>query len=306
MTDNIALPISLNIGEYNIDLGLIGVVLFSLVFLITLYIKLSKSIEIFEGFDFAFRTLIVMVITSRLLAIINNPNYYLSDLSQIINFQDGRFFYPGMLLGLIISVFFMSASLAKRIGYMNLLDATVKAYAYSALFLLFGYFLSARSLGIEFEGALGISYLDGIIRFPSPLIQVLYTLVAAVILLVLPKNKTKSGIVAAIFIMLFSTVEFILRFFANGYDPIILGFIDLYQFIYLILLTFSILIFIRVNQIQRIDERSQDFEVSTGLGRTKFDISGFKKERVSAKEIFSLSYGSVINNKDNKATRTTK
>jgi hypothetical protein len=40
--------------------------------------------------------------------------------------------------------------------------------------------------------------------------------------------------------------------------------------------------------------------------RAKFDVSGFKKERVSAKELFSLSYGSAINNKQDRPTRAAK
>ena len=189
---------------------------------------------------------------------------------------------------------------------MKLLDIAIRAYAYSAVWLLLGFFLSARSLGVQFEGAIGVKYLDGGLRFPSSLIQAIYTLVGIIILTVWPNIKTKSGITAAIFVMLYSALEFILRFFSNGYDPVILGFIDLYQFFYLIFLTFSILIFIRINQILKLDAQEQFMENDLTSVRAKFDVSGFKKERVSAKELFSLSYGSAINNKQDRPTRAAK
>ncbi|HOY46096.1 MAG TPA: prolipoprotein diacylglyceryl transferase [Candidatus Dojkabacteria bacterium] len=306
MTDNILLPITLSIADYNIDFGLISVVLFVIIFVSSIYQSLIKRVETFEIFDFGFKTILIMVLIARLLAVINNPNYYLADLSQILNFQDGKFFYPGLILGLILSVFFMSSSLAKKVGYMKLLDIAIRAYAYSAVWLLLGFFLSARSLGVQFEGAIGVKYLDGGLRFPSSLIQAIYTLVGIIILTVWPNIKTKSGITAAIFVMLYSALEFILRFFSNGYDPVILGFIDLYQFFYLIFLTFSILIFIRINQILKLDAQEQFMENDLTSVRAKFDVSGFKKERVSAKELFSLSYGSAINNKQDRPTRAAK
>ncbi len=306
MTDNILLPITLSIADYNIDFGLISVVLFVIIFVSSIYQSLIKRVETFEIFDFGFKTILIMVLIARLLAVINNPNYYLADLSQILNFQDGKFFYPGLILGLILSVFFMSSSLAKKVGYMKLLDIAIRAYAYSVVWLLLGFFLSARSLGVQFEGAIGVRYLDGGLRFPSSLIQAIYTLVGIIILTVWPNIKTKSGITAAIFVMLYSALEFILRFFSNGYDPVILGFIDLYQFFYLIFLTFSILIFIRINQILKLDAQEQFMENDLTSVRAKFDVSGFKKERVSAKELFSLSYGSAINNKQDRPTRAAK
>jgi len=306
MTDNILLPITLSIADYNIDFGLISVVLFVIIFVSSIYQSLIKRVETFEIFDFGFKTILIMVLIARLFAVINNPNFYLTDLSQILNFQDGKFFYPGLILGLILSVFFMSSSLAKKVGYMKLLDIAIRAYAYSAVWLLLGFFLSARSLGVQFEGAIGVKYLDGGLRFPSSLIQAIYTLVGIIILTVWPNIKTKSGITAAIFVMLYSALEFILRFFSNGYDPIILGFIDLYQLFYLIFLTFSILIFIRINQILKLDAQEQFMENDLTSVRAKFDVSGFKKERVSAKELFSLSYGSAINNKQDRPTRAAK
>lgn len=306
MTDNILLPITLSIADYNIDFGLISVVLFVIIFVSSIYQSLIKRVETFEIFDFGFKTILIMVLIARLFAVINNPNFYLTDLSQILNFQDGKFFYPGLILGLILSVFFMSSSLAKKVGYMKLLDIAIRAYAYSAVWLLLGFFLSARSLGVQFEGAIGVKYLDGGLRFPSSLIQAIYTLVGIIILTVWPNIKTKSGITAAIFVMLYSALEFILRFFSNGYDPVILGFIDLYQFFYLIFLTFSILIFIRINQILKLDAQEQFMENDLTSVRAKFDVSGFKKERVSAKELFSLSYGSAINNKQDRPTRAAK
>lgn len=306
MTDNILLPITLSIADYNIDFGLISVVLFVIIFVSSIYQNLIKRVETFEIFDFGFKTILIMVLIARLLAVINNPNYYLADLSQIFNLQDGKFFYPGLILGLILSVFFMSSSLVKQVGYMKLLDISIRAYAYSAVWLLLGFFLSARSLGVQFEGAIGVKYLDGGLRFPSSLIQAIYTLVGIIILTVWPNIKTKSGITAAIFVMLYSALEFILRFFSNGYDPVILGFIDLYQFFYLIFLTFSILIFIRINQILKLDAQEQFMENDLTSVRAKFDVSGFKKERISAKELFSLSYGSAINNKQDRPARAAK
>jgi|GEM_PF-3132755 len=306
MTDNIVLPVTLSIAEYNIDFGIISALFFVLVFVASVYQSLTKKVEPFEIFDFGFKTILIMLLTARVFAVINNPNFYLADPSQILNLQDGKSFYPGLILGVILSVFFMSSSLAKNVGYMNLLDLAIKAYAYSAVWLLLGFFLSARTLGVEFEGSIGVAYIDGSVRFPSSMIQALYTIVGIVILSAWPNIKAKSGITAAIFIMLFSTLEFILRFFSNGYDPVILGFIDLYQFFYLIFVSFSILIFIRINQIQKLDTQNITGEGELASGRAKFDISGFKKDKVSAKELFSLSYGSVINNNQQKSTRATK
>lgn len=306
MTDNIILPVALSIAESNFDYGIISIIFFVLVFVASIYQGLRKSSETLDVFDFGFKTLLIMLLTARVLAVVNNPNLYLADPSQMLNLQDGRFFYPGLILGLILSVFFMSSSLAKKVGYMNLLDIAIKAYAYSAVWLLLGFFLSARSLGVEFEGSIGVKYLDGTVRFPNSLIQSLYTLVSIIILSAWPNLRQKSGITAAIFVMLYAALEFILRFFSNAYDPVILGFIDLYQFCYLVFLTFSILIFIRINQIQKLDAQGELGEADLTHGRTKFDISGFKKERVSAKELFSLSYGSVINNGQERSTRASK
>lgn len=298
MTDNIVLPINFSIFEFSIDWGIVGAFLFIGIYCFSIYQQLRGKLDPNRIFDHIFKSIILMVLIARILAIINNPNLYLNDPGSIFKLDDGKFFYPGMIFGLVLNVFFLSPIIAKKLGYLNLLDIGVKAYAYSVLWLLLGYFLSARIIGITYEGTFTIQYLDGIPRFPYAPIQIIYNLAAILILTIWHRKGVKGGVISAVYIMLFTAVEFILRFFANGFEPVIIGMIDLYQFIYLILLIFSILVFLRINQIQRSD-LPEEFDLSEDLSeaRTKFDISGFKKDAVSAKERFSLSYASAMNHR---------
>lgn len=287
MFSQITLPTNLSLFDQGIDLGLVGISLFVIIYLVVFYTSLYKKYDPYSIFDHVFKTLIIAVIISRSLAIVNNLDRYVNDPLSIFLLTDQMFFYPGILLGVITSSMFFSNKMAGKIGYMYLLDLTLRAYVISSVFLLLGFSLNGRISGVTYEGPIALMYQDGIKRFPYGFIQVIYNLISIFILFLLSRSSLKHGIPTAVYIIIFSGIEFILRFFSSEFIPVLLGVIDLYQFIYLVLLVFSILIFLRINQVQNINftDNSEDIPLE------RIRIS--RSEKVSAKDVFSLSYNSI-------------
>jgi prolipoprotein diacylglyceryltransferase len=291
MTDNLTLPIQISFQSITLDPGVLGLILFILSVVYYYYRFLYKQVETFAIYDQAFKTLFVMLIVARSLAVLNNLDYYVNDWTKVFDLTDGRIFYPGLLLGSVVSVFFFSSKMAAKTGFLNLLDQAVKIYSLSVIWLILGVFLSARSFGVVYEGWLAISYTDGAMRFPLHIIQLVYNIAAFVIFLVVSKPGNRSGTAAAFYIMVYAALEFILRFFTSSFEPVIFNIIDLHQFIYLILLVFSIMVLLRINQIQSIEAAGKLDEIDVKR-RNKIDLKDFKPSKIPAKELFSLSYSS--------------
>lgn len=298
-----SLPLHIYIGTYQLSFPIIGIVLFAIIFCFCFWLLARKKIRSPLIFDIVFISSILSVISSRVLALINNIDWYLGNPGEILNFFDRRFLLSGLFLGIVLSSFLVYKFRNKELNFYTLLERLLLSYAVSSCFLTAGLFLGGKLLSTVNNTSISIDYEDGTRRLPMAVIIILYNLLFLGFWLMMRKAKFKQGIFAASYLMIYASIEFILRFFNNGYNPSIFGVFDLPQLVYLIILIVGILILgnaYNINLINLPDEKNQP-----ELVRRKFEI-GYGREPISSRDRFSLSYSDIENPGNGQKTTMTE
>lgn len=304
MTDNLVLPLSVLAFDTKISFSFVGFFIFCLIFLFSVYKIFKNDLDPYTRFDLGFKTLLGMLVVSRVLAVINNLGLYESDWSQIFNLLDGKFLYSGLVLGIITIVVFFNGKINRKIGYLYTLDRLLISFIYSIVFLILGMALDGRIMGIVNYGGFGFSYADGLTRFPVVLIQIAYNIFCMVLFVLLVKLKEKRGLISAIYLITFSAIEFILRYFSANYEPVFFNLFDLYQIVSLIIIVVSIFFIISLNKNTNGNLLERKTQTDGNIQRAQFDIDEYKRRKLTAKEMFSMSYSSI--GKDNQELLPTK
>lgn len=304
MTDNLVLPLSVLAFNNKISFSFIGFIIFCLIFLFSVYKIFKDDLDSYTRFDLGFKTLFGILIVSRVLAVINNLGLYESDWSSVFNLLDGKFLYSGLVLGIIVIVVFFNAKINKKLGYLYTLDRLLISYIFSIIFLILGMALDGRIMGIVNYGGFGLNYADGLTRFPVAFIQIAYNIFCLIPFMLLARLKEKRGLVSGIYLIVFSAIEFILRYFSANYEPAFFNLFDLYQIISLIIIVICIFFIISLNKTTKKESLNSNAKSDGTIQRAQFDIDEYKRRKLTAKEMFSMSYSSI--GRDNKELLPTK
>jgi prolipoprotein diacylglyceryltransferase len=284
------LPIYFYIGDYQVSLPVAGIVLFAISFCFCFWVLSRRKLRSVLSFDVVIITLLMILLISRILAVINNLDQYLADITGVLDLFDKNFLMSGLVLTIVISSLLLYRSKPKELNFYTLLERLLISFAGSSVFLYAGLFLGGKLLGTVNNGGLSFPYEDGTRRLPIAIFGMLYNLLFLGFWLLMRKAKFKQGIFPAIFLMGYASIEFISRFFSNGYNPAILGIFDLSQLIYLLLLVIGIMILGNAYNINVITMPEK--ETAQEPVRKKFDIA-YRSEPVSTRDRFSLSYSDI-------------
>ncbi len=304
MTDNLVLPIDLFAFNTRMSFSYLGFFLFLFVFIFSVYKIFKNELDPSSRFDLGFKTLFGSLLVARILAVLNNLGHYSSNWSEVFNVFDGKFLYSGLVLGIIILVIFFNSKLNKRLGYLFILDRLLISYIIAVIWLILGMVLDGHILGVVNYGSFSFTYSDGLTRFPVGLLQIAYNVFAFILFIFLVRLKEKRGLISSIYLVLFASIEFVLRYFSANYEPIFFNLLDLYQIISLIIIVMSIFMIMSINKSGKIENNLENDRIDTNTDRAQFDINEFKRRKISAKEMFSMSYSSI--GKDSKEFLPTK
>jgi len=225
------LPIILEISGQKISLFGILIAMSLIVYLFSGWVYLRKELDIKKIFDILFLSVINYIIFSRFFGFLENTNYYINDLSRIIDFRDNNFSFIGLFIGFIISVILINKLLI--IHHQNkrkILEHIFLIFMISVIPLLVGNLLTGRMLGVEVSSSIGVLYDDGTRRMPISLIRIFFFILSVFAFQIIRRDMTRrlTNIIAGFF-MGFAAFEIVIITFSKDYTPTILGIINAEQ-----------------------------------------------------------------------------
>lgn len=293
------LPLQPTIQGVNISLILIGVFAFVLIYIFSYWMLSKAKMKPVQIFDTVFIALFMALVVARFLSVMFHFDDYADNLWGVFNLFDKNFFYIGIFLGLLVSVFLVFQNTNKEKDFYAFIEKTVISYAFAIIPLLLLVFLTGRMNGIAVNGGIAID-MGGVLRMPVNLFRIGFNVLFIILWFILRGVYNKKGIMSALYILLFGLLEFILRIFSSGYSAYLLNIIDLQQLA-------AIVIFI-IGGISMFD--ATQLKTSVNLSRKRSDDNesllrrqDFNSQRVysaqTPKERFSLTYANIQDSKVN-------
>lgn len=203
-------PIALQIGPLSIHW-------YSISYLVALFvglaitIQLNKKKKVFKNadqiFDMAFWLFLVGVIVGGRLGYVlfYNLPYFLSNPAKIPAVWEGGMSFHGGLIGSIIVIYFFCKK--NKINFFNLGDIVVIPSALALMFTRIANFINQELVGRPIKNPdwnfLGVTFDDGILRYPSQLFQSASALILFLILLLISSRNPKKGIITFSYIALY-------------------------------------------------------------------------------------------------------
>lgn len=286
------LPISLTIGSFAISLVLIGVLLFVAIFLFCYWFQSKEKSSTLGFFDAAFLVLISGFIFSRIIGILDSLQVYLAELPLLFAFGDKQFAYTGVFLGLIMGVIIIFNLTAKEKDFHVFIEKVVISYVFAIIPLIILSFLDGEMLGVKIQNGFSIAYSDGTMRMPINIFRVAYNLLFILVWALMGRKATQKGLFGYMYLILFGAVEFALRFFSEGFSPLIFNNFDFQQFASLISAITGIILLMNYYNI-RIFKLAPKKEEEQLLIRKKFDFDYNRNASRTTKDRFTMSYSSV-------------
>ncbi len=296
----ITIPLVLKIQGYNISLVLLGILIFVILFLFTFWILTEKRGKSIDSFDISWISLFFGFIISRIFAVFNNFEFYFQGGGSIINIFDKNFLYVGLFAGILFASFLIFKKTNKEKDLYKYLEKVVISYIVAVIPLLILVLLAGKMQGLIVSGNLALTYEDGVTRMPLNIFRVSYNFLFLLIWSVVGRQAKSKGSWGLIYLLIFGGIEFILRFFSNGYNQKILGLIDLSQLGFLIIALIGVLLLLSYYNLRVFNIQSKP-EISQEVIRRKFNERQVVRgnQTNSQKERFSLSYSNIQDNVNN-------
>lgn len=277
----------------NVSLVMLAIISFIIIFTFSYWLQSRKKMKPIEIFDVVFISLSSAFIISRLLSVLINLNTYAGNIWQVFNFLDKNFIYLGVFLGLIISILIIYKNSSKEKGIITFLTKIIVSYSMAMVPLLLALMYSGKMIGIEVENG-GTMPLNGI--------RVGYNVLFIIIWTIFHKSFKGKGLLAFLYIIVFTIIEFVLRFFSVGYSPYILNIVDLQQLVTIIVFIIGLLIFVTSNKVDATgDYYKNDFMQQPQRKKREEFVYSNNDMLQTPRERFSLSYSKMQKHSDTDA-----
>jgi hypothetical protein len=273
----------------------IGVLIFILIFVFVFWNMGRARNSSSDSFDLALFSLLFAFLMSRGLAIINNYEYYFNGAGSIINVFDKNYLYSGIFLGLLISTYILFKWGNKEKDFYAFQEKVVVSYSFAIIPLLLVALFAGKMLGLVVQGDLALDYTNGLSRMPLNLFRITYNVLFLAIWIVIGRQTKRRGLFGLIFIMIFGGIEFMLRFFSNGYNPSVTNTMDISQLSELIAMMIGLLLLLNYYNFKIFNLQSKH-ENRPKLTRQHFsNEQGIRGQHIdfTQKDRFSLSYNSI-------------
>jgi len=218
-------PILLRLGPFEIRYyGIIFALGFILAYFFIYHLAKKRELELKKEdvADLILHLIIGTVIGARLFEIIfYNPAYYLSNPLEMFAIWHGGLSFHGGLVGAVIAGYLYSKK--KKIEFYDLADITVIPLAFGLFLGRIANFINGELVGrvTNLPWCVKFQYYEGC-RHPSQLYESFKNLVIFFVLWFVKDKKLKKGIIFWSFILLYSSIRFLIEFLK---DPGEIGFI---------------------------------------------------------------------------------
>lgn len=165
-------------------------------------VKYSKNLIAKQQlYDFLFYVILVGIIGARLLYILTNLQYYVSNPLEMVQvWKGGLVYYGGFIVVLIFSYIYCKS---KTINMFKLADVFAPALALGHVFGRIGCFFSGCCYGKNTECFLSIAH-----KHPTQLYEALGNLIIFFVLHNLLKKTHKDGYIFVMYMLLYSVLRF--------------------------------------------------------------------------------------------------
>jgi hypothetical protein len=324
-------PYVIKLGNLSINPLWIGIFVFFLVFIYSVWHLQKGKTKESKIFDIAFFSIIFAGIFNRIIVVIANYDEYLIQGWNVLPFREyfdpvlgnqihwltglpwsavvivpGKSAFIAIFFGILIGllVFFMNSKKFKKI--YEVLDDVAISYALAALPLLIAMHYAGAYVGKEAAGFMSFQFADGVGRYSLQLLQVMYFVGFLVLVYILKyrRHVERTGLFSAIFLLLHGLAELLIRYLSAGYEPTILNTFDYYQLLCLILVLLGLFLIFSI---------WQEYGQTASVERKQIGDSAFRNVGAAGgKERFNMSFAkfrtsnSVSTNSFTRYTNTIK
>lgn len=217
----------------------------------TLYTKwkAKKTLGVEVSNTFIYLIFIAGFIGGKIFYFLENPSYYWSHLSLLLNIFSGGFVFYGSFVTIILVVIWYSKN--HSIAVLPMLDILAITTIILQIPGRTGCFFAGCCYGLPTNSAFGVVFptSNHLTVHPTQLYEVFLLLLILIFLLIINKNKQFQGQLFLLYISLYGISRIILEFFrgdTRGY--IIKGTLSHSQFIAIIILLISLMFYKKLKQ----------------------------------------------------------
>lgn len=243
-------PTLLNLGQLQIRYyGLFYVLGFILAYFILIHLSKQRKIKFSKQKieDLLVYLGIAGILGARLgYILIYNLEYYLSNPGEILAVWHGGLSFHGAFIGALIGIYLFARK--NKMDYLMLLDLTAIPFALALALGRIGNFINGELFGKVTNLPWCVKF-DDFCRHPSQLYESAKNLVIFFTLWELKNKKMRKGMLATIFILMYSVLRFIIEFFREPDSQI--GYIynlTIGQWLCIAMLVFGIILYIKIKR----------------------------------------------------------
>lgn len=208
-------------------------------------------------FDMAVYTVISALLGAKLLLILSDPGYYIGHPGQILStLRSGGVFYGGFLFATIVSFAYLRRY---RLPAWKVADLVAPGIAIGQAIGRLGCFSAGCCYGKPSSLPWAVTFRD-VYAFetvgtpidlpvhPTQLYESLATFLIFVTLIVIRRRKRFDGQIFWLYAAMYSVIRFVIEFVRNDERGMVFGVISTSQFIALLLLPLSVLMYVRLRK----------------------------------------------------------
>ena len=182
----------------------------------------KKDIATEKIYDLALFVLILSLVFGRIVFVLFNLKFYLSNPVQILMIHEGGMSIHGALIGGFLATYLYCKR--NKISILLMGDILVPSIFIGQAIGRLGCFFNGCDYGIVTNSFLGVKFPNlGGLRYPTQLFESFLDIIAFVIVIYLSKKIKKEGLLLFISIIIYSTIRFLVEFLRDDMIQIING-----------------------------------------------------------------------------------
>ncbi len=182
----------------------------------------KKDIATEKIYDLALFVLILSLVFGRIVFVLFNLKFYLSNPVQILMIHEGGMSIHGALIGGFLATYLYCKR--NKISILLMGDILVPSIFIGQAIGRLGCFFNGCDYGIVTNSFLGVKFPNlGGLRYPTQLFESFLDIIAFGIVIYLSKKIKKEGLLLFISIIIYSTIRFLVEFLRDDMIQIING-----------------------------------------------------------------------------------